>query len=198
MDLINQIKNICIETNNEWFLLHDFPKIGLYDLELEDYLNKNNILKSELINCICPNEDDCKYCDIEIKRNDDINDLKLSKLNNIWDFTKEVYFKSIWIFGEKIKGEIPGFILIKEANIEISNESFTHELVFVCVKPKYRKMGILKNMINKFSVDWKIWLEASSNDIGNIEEIWEKCGFKHHITLSSLYKPNGYIIYKRI
>lgn len=81
-----------------------------------------------------------------------------------------------------IDGEIPGFILIKCYGMCLGNEEFTHELLFACVKYKYRKIGILKNMLSKIPKEWKIWLEANSNDIENVGKIWKKCGFLYHTT----------------
>ena len=72
--------------------------------------------------------------------------------------------------------EIPGFILIKCSN---HFDGFTHELVFACVRPDYRKKGILKNMVNRIPKEWNIWLESDSTDIKNVENIWEKCGFSY-------------------
>jgi hypothetical protein len=33
MEIVKQIKQICLETDNEWFLTHDFTKIALCDLQ---------------------------------------------------------------------------------------------------------------------------------------------------------------------
>ena len=67
---------------------------------------------------------------------------------------------------------------------------FTHELVFACVRNKYRKKGILKYMVNLIPKEWNIWLEANSNDIENVENvenIWKKCGFSYHKTINEKY-----------
>ena len=74
----------------------------------------------------------------------------------------------------------------------MGEEGFTHELVFACVRHKYRKRNILKNMVKNIPNEWNIWLEASSNDIEHVEKIWEKCGFTYHITIHE-----EYIIYKK-
>lgn len=139
MEIVKQIKEICIETDNEWFLTHEFPQIALSDLQSEKY-----------------------------------------------------YTKSKWIISHKIQGKIPGFILIKCEEDNLCGTLFTHELVFACVRPEYRKKGILKNMINNLQKDWNVWLEASSNEIVNVENIWEKCGFRYHGTI------HGHIIYKKL
>uniref|UniRef100_A0A6C0D2J2 N-acetyltransferase domain-containing protein n=1 Tax=viral metagenome TaxID=1070528 RepID=A0A6C0D2J2_9ZZZZ len=141
METVRQIKQICVETNNEWFLSHDFTQIALYDLQVK-------------------------------------HDTKC-------------YKKSIWIIPEKIKDEVPGFILIKTCDLD--SDLGTHELVFACVRPKYRKKGILKNMMNKIPKDWDIWLEASDYETRNIEEIWKKCGFEYFkkIRRDILYRRRG-------
>lgn len=129
-----------------------------------------------------------------MERNEEIDKLNLAKHhNNIYDYDTGCYSKSIWIIPDKIDDEIPGFILIKCCNeLGMGSEGFTHELVFACVKPKYRKKGILKNMVNRIPKEWNIWLEVNSNDIENVENIWEKCGFQYHTTI------NGeHLIYKK-
>jgi hypothetical protein len=204
MELVEQIKQICVETDNKWFLTHQFTKIALYDLELQENLEKENIITSvdsfHESECICLQENIqqkvCIRCTVEIERNDHFDELKLSKSQNcIYDYENEVYTKSKWIIPEKIDDEIPGFILIKCCGdgLEVEDEGFTHELVFACVRYKYRKNGILKNMVRKIPKEWNIWLEANSNDIENVENVWGKCGFSYHTTIH-----DEYLIYKRM
>jgi hypothetical protein len=195
MEIVKQINQICLETDNEWFLMHDFPKIAFCDLQLKEKLEKENIFTFNERECICQTNtgEDCIRCYIEMERHEEINKLKLAKhCNNIYDYDTECYIKSIWIIPDKIEDEIPGFILIKCCNeLGMGSDGFTHELVFACVRPKYRKKGILKNMVNCIPKEWNIWLEANSKDIENIENIWEKCGFQYHTTI------HGHLIYKK-
>ena len=146
--------------------------------------------------CVCNqlNKEECICCEIEIIRQDDLDELKLLKhCNSIYDYENYVYTKSKWILAEKIDGIIPGFMLIKCCSDGFDSEVFTHELVFALVRPIYRKQGILKNMISKIPKEWNIWLEANSTDIENVETIWEKCGFSYHTTI------HGHIqIYKKM
>jgi hypothetical protein len=65
-------------------------------------------------------------------------------------------------------------------------------MYFACVRTKYRRLGILKNMVKSIPKEWNIWLEASSIDIDNIGYVWEKCGFSFH---TSYYNHK---IYKRV
>ena len=195
MNLVEQIKQICLETDNNWFLTHEFTKVALHDLKLKEQYEKENIDFDEEIEkeCVCQEERDCIRCDIELDRLDSLNELKLCKTTNyIYSFEKEEYTKSKWIISEKIDGEIPGFILIKCNGGGFDNEGFTHELVFACVRHKYRKRGILKNMVINIPLDWNIWLEANSNDIENVENIWQKCGFSYH---TLIYEE--FLIYKK-
>ena len=195
MEIVTQIKQICVETDNEWFLMHDFPKIALCDLQLKEKFEKENIFTFNERYCICHTNtgENCIRCYIEMERHEEIDKLNLSKhCDNIYDYDTECYTKSIWIIPDKIEDEIPGFILIKCCGNGIGvSEGFTHELVFACVRCKYRKKGILKNMVNRIPKEWNIWLEANSNDIENVENIWKKCGFLYHKTI------RGHIIYKK-
>jgi len=196
MEFVKQIKQICIETDNEWFLTYDFTKIALCDLQIKERLENRNIFIFNERECICNTntEENCIKCDIELERHEELTKLKLVKhYNNIYDYDTECYTKSIWIIPTKIEDEIPGFILIKCCNGlgGRGNEDFTHELVFACVRPKYRKKGILKNMVNSIPKEWNIWLEANSKEFENVEDIWVKCGFQYHTTI------HGNLIYKK-
>ena len=197
MEIVEQINQICLETNNEWFLNHQFTKIALYDLKLKEELEKDKIISSEFNfderECVCFQGKECIMCLIEMERDNHFDKLQLSKCSNaIYDYKNNIYTKSKWIIAEPINGEIPGFILIKCSGDGLYNEDFTHELVFACVRPRYRKNGILKNMVNKIPKEWNIWLEANSNDIENIKHIWEKCGFIYNTTIHGKYQ-----IYKK-
>jgi hypothetical protein len=194
MEFVKQIKQICVETNNEWFLHHDFTKIALCDLQLKEKLEKENIFTFNEAECICQinTGGNCIRCCIEMERHKEFDKLNLVKhCNNIYDYDTECYNKSIWIIPDKIDEEVPGFILIKCCNGLGDEELITYELVFACVRPNYRKKGILKNMVNRIPKEWNIWLEANSNDIENVENIWEKCGFSYHMTIY------GHLIYKK-
>ena len=167
MENIEQIKQICVETNNKWFLTQLFTQIALYDLKINELFENKNI--SDFT---------------EMERSNDLDKLHLNKgCNYIYDYKKEEYVKGTWIIPEKIDGIMPGFMLLKCCNILIDNKQFTHELVFACVRHKYRKKGILKSMVNGIPKEWVIWLEANSNDIVNVENVWAKCGFVYHTTI---------------
>ena len=180
MNIVEQIKQICEETENEWFLTHGFPQMALFDLELKEiYEKENDYLMFDEKECVCFQNKYCISCEIDIERSDYFNNvLKLPKWYT-YNFKTEENIKSKWIIPEMIDGKIPGFVLIKCDGFE----EFTHELVFAIVKNKYRKQGILKEMLSKIPKEWKIWLEAKSNDIENVENIWEKCGFVYHKTI---------------
>ncbi len=190
MDNLLQIKQICIETDNEWFLTHAFTQIALIDLRL-----KENTVDFDERECICNTNNgyDCISCEIEYDRNEKIEKLNLNTIcYNIYNYDLDIYTKSKWIIHKNLEGEIQGFMLIKYSGICIDDE-FTHELVFACVLPKYRKMGILKQMVALLPKEWNIWLEASSNHIQNVENIWRKCGFIYHTTINEQHK-----IYKKM
>jgi len=53
MEIIKQIKQICLETDNEWFLSHEFTKIAIYDLELKEQLEKQIIFNFDERKCLC-------------------------------------------------------------------------------------------------------------------------------------------------
>ena len=196
MEIVEQIKEICIETDNDWFLEHSFTQIALCDLQLKEKFKKErNLMIFNDCECTCLTEttDECIRCIVEDERNDEIDKLNLNKIwGNIYDYDKDYYTKSKWIIADNIEGKIPGFMLIKCCGDDIEGD-FTHAIEFACVRPKYRKKGILKNMVNKLPKDWNIWLEASSHNIKNIEDIWKKCGFQYHKLIN-----NKHIIYKRI
>ncbi len=205
MDVIKQIKDICRKTGNEWFLTHSFTQIALFDIEFEESLGnrgeETEWLKSfgysslDKLECVChlDNIETCICCDIAIERSNSLDQLKISKQSD-YDFEKHVYSKSKWIIADLIDGEIPGFMLIKYGDQCYENERFTHELVFACVRNKYRNQGILKKMVGCIPKEWNIWLEANSNKIKNVEQLWEKCGFTYLTTIESMGKHK---LYKR-
>ena len=195
MEIVEQIKQICIETDNEWFLTHEFTKVALCDLQLKEKLEKEeNITIFNDCECTCSTEttDECMRCFVEIEREYEIDQLNLTK-HNIYDYDTYCYIKSKWIIPDKIEGKIPGFILLKCTGDDIDGSLFTHGLEFACVRPEYRKKGILKNMMNQIPKEWNIWLEASSKEIENVENIWEKCGFRYHKTINGVH-----LIYKKL
>jgi hypothetical protein len=193
MDIVKQINQICIETDNSWFLTYDFTKIALIDLQLKNKYEKKYIFNFDERECVCNQleYEYCVSCNIELERDNILHKLKINKMSNNYDYEKCVYTKSKWIIPDNINGEIPGFILIK-CNNGGFNE-FTHELVFACVRHKYRNKGILKNMITIIPKKWNIWLEANSKHIENVENIWEKCGFSYHRTINGIH-----LIYKKM
>ena len=194
MEIVEQIKQVCLETDNEWFLTHDFTKIALYDLKLKEEFEKENVFNFDDRLCVCLQDQDCISCDIELDRIYYFdNELNLSNATTpIYDHVKHSYYKSKWIIPEKIDDEIPGFMLIKCTGDGLgTDEGFTHKLEFALVRDKYRKTGILKNMVNSIPKEWNIWLEASDHETENVQDIWEKCGFSYH---KNIY---GHIIYKK-
>lgn len=205
MEIVKEIKEICIDTDNSWFLTHQFTEIALCDLELKETLEKErNIMTFNDCECTCFTETEtgteCIRCYVETERNDEIDKLNLDKgSGNIYDFTTYYFKKSKWIIADKIDGKIPGFMLIKCCGNDMPGD-FTHAIEFACVRPEYRKKGILKNMINQLPKDWNIWLEASSRDIENIEEIWKKCGFQYHRTIDNSHTMFNvkHVIYKKM
>ena len=191
MEIIEQIKQICLETNNTWFLEKSFTQIALYDLKLKEEYEKKNILNFDERECICNqrNKEGCIYCEIEIIRRDDLDELKLLKhCNSIYDYEKCEYTKSKWILAEKIDGIIPGFMLIKCCGDGFDSKVFTHGLVFAYVRNTYRKRGILKNMVSSLPKEWNIWLEASNNETKRIQTVWKKCGFSYYKTINRMHQ----------
>lgn len=201
MEIVEQIKQVCIETDNEWFLKHEFTKVALCDLQLKEKLEKEeNITMFNDCTCTCFTEitDECTRCFVETERKDEIDKLNLTceHSGNIYEYDTYCYTKSKWIIPDNFEGKIPGFILLKCTGNGLDGSLFTHELVFACVIPEYRKQQILKNMINQIPKEWSIWLEASSKEIENVEIIWEKCGFCYHKSIHGGYGIN--LIYKRL
>ena len=197
MEIVKQIKEICVETDNEWFLTHLFTRMALSDLQLKEKLEKErNILTFNECECTCGTDttEECIRCYIELERHYEFDELNLCKSwGNIYDYNTDMYIKSKWIIPDKIEDEIPGFMLIKCCGDDIEGD-FTHALEFACVRPKYRKKGILKNMVNQLPKEWNIYLEASSREIENVENIWEKCGFQYHDTINNFVE---HLIYKK-
>jgi GNAT superfamily N-acetyltransferase len=183
MDKVQQIKDICTETDNTWFLTHTFTQIALYDLTLKKKYEDENIFNFDERECECNLHKGCIYCDIEMERKDYIKKLELPNVIGVYDYDEEKYTKSKWIFADEIDGEIPGFILIQCTGLGCGSDEFTHNITFTCVRKKYRKQGILKKMLSKIPKEWKIWLEASNNEIEDIENIWKKCGFIYYTTI---------------
>jgi hypothetical protein len=193
MEIIEQINQICVETDNTWFPTHEFTKLALHDLKLNEQIVKENIDDYNKECTCCQEEGNCIRCEIDLNRWEELHNLGLQKgFTNIYNYEEEDYIKSKWIIPEKINGEIPGFILIKCCGGCFEDEGITHELVFACVRHKYRKQGILKNMVNNIPKEWNIWLEAQSNDIENVENIWAKFGFSYHSTIRK------HLIYNKI
>lgn len=183
METVEHIKQICKETGNDWFFTHDFTKIAIYDLILKENLLKQESIDIDEIKCTCSTEDSCLYCEIQLERHIDLDTFNLSKSqNNIYDFEKSEYIKTHWIT-HSIDGIIQGFILLECDGNEFENDGFTTELIFACVRPSYRNKGILHSMVNKIPKGMNVWLEADSNEIENIERVWERCGFSFHTKL---------------
>ena len=202
MDIVEQIKEICVETDNEWFLTHDFTKIALSDLQLKEKLEKEeNILTLDGHECTCHTNIDteCIGCIVQLDREEEIKKLNVHNVKGrFYDFDRDMYINSKWIIPDRIEGKIPGFILLKCTGDDVNGSLFTHGLEFACVRPEYRKQGILKNMVYQIPKEWNIWLEANSNEIKNVENIWEKCGFQYHCTISSHGWGEDHKIYKKI
>lgn len=206
MEQVDQIKQIAIETNNQWFLTHDIVKIALVDLKVKtewEGIWKEEGVNADEVTCTCNIEDTkdicCYYCEIETDRHLQIEELKLSKSQNgIYDFKKNEYTKTRWIT-HVIDGKIKGFMLIKCDGSIFQNKEFTHELIFACVSTKYRQMGILTDMLSIIPTEWKVWLEATSNEIPNVETVWEKCGFSYYGRIEggigNMYNPQ--LIYQK-
>ena len=203
MEIVKQIREICIDTNNSGFLTHQFTKIALCDLELKEKLEKEkNIMTFNDCECTCFTEtgSECIRCYVENERSLKIDKLNLHKgSGNIYDYPTYYLKKSKWIIANKIDGKIPGFMLIKCCGSDIPGD-FTHAILYACVRPEYRRKGIFRNMINELPNHWNIWLEASSRDIENIEDIWRKCGFQHHRTIDSSHTLSTakHVIYKNL
>lgn len=191
MEEVEQIKKITLETGNFWFSTHNITKIAYEDLIINAELKEEGIDAEEADVCTCDTKDDCNYCDIEVHRHVRLDELNLYKSQNgIYNFEISEYTKTHWIT-HIIDGNIQGFILLKCYGGKFQQEGFTTELVFACVRPSYRKKGILQDMINRIPNGWNIWLEASSLEIKNIERVWERCGFSFHT------QKDGCLIYKK-
>ena len=146
---------MCDDSDNNWFLTHNFTKLSLHDLQRENDINYENVRDSEIFEIL-----------------DDY------KLGGIYNFDTEEYVKSKWILADEINGEIPGFILIKcDGGMGEEFQSFTHEIYFAFVRKQYRQRGVLKTMISKIPKEWKIWLESCPGETDNIDQIWNQCGF---------------------
>ena len=180
-DTVQQIVDICNNTDNQWFLTHDPTKIAIYDLIVHyDLLNRN--IDPESIHCSCSSSEniECLKCNLNINRFEHLNNLKISKFSNYYDHLTLDFISFKWILHQPIDGVIPGFMLISCSGAEFQEEGFTHSLQFACVKRPYRKQGILKNMVSLIPTHWSLWLEAHSNEIQDVgENVWEKCGFTH-------------------
>ena len=176
MEVVEQIKQICEESGNKWFLTHNFPQIALHDLKRQG------------------------DSDYEYMRNSEIAELVENYKIDIYDFDNEEYVTSKWIFSKDVEGNLQGFILIKcyGGDGYFEKDGFTHELYFALVREKYRKKGVLKEMINNIPKQWNIWLEAQSNEIDNVENIWEKCGFKIYKIINPDSEHNKHLIYQRL
>ena len=185
MEQVEQIKKIAIESGNNWFIQHDITQIALIDFKVKaewEGIWKDEGVNADEVTCSCNTntKDICYYCEIETDRHLQIEELKLSKSRNgIYDFEKDEYTKTRWIT-HVIDGKIQGFMLIKCCGGIFKHKEFTHELYFACVNPKYRQIGILQDMVNKIPKGWNIWLEANSNEIQNVETIWQKCNFSYY------------------
>jgi len=180
------VEEICHETGNDWFLTHTFTHLSLGDLKLQNFFKQRDYSNFFHVGeCICSTGtcDDCWRCELEIWRMELFADMKLDN-TDFWsccyDFDTDRWTRSKWIFADKIDGKIPGFMLIKCTGGRFEDEKFTHELNFACVRPEFRRRGILRNMVSQLPKEWSIWLEAGSFDIPRVEKIWKKCGFSFH------------------
>ena len=103
MEIIQQIKQICKETDNEWFLTHQFTKIGLYDLQLKENLERENIFTFNDQECTCHTNsgEECIRCSIEMTRSDEFDKLDINKNFSIYDYNTYYYTRSHWIIPKK-------------------------------------------------------------------------------------------------
>lgn len=192
----DQIKDLCVESGNTWFLNHSFAQIALHDFNLlKKYHDEDLFDTDEFIDVKheCFGMLECTPCMVSLRRDDDLENsgIFLNKTQN-YDYDIDIYYRSKWIIADMINGEIPGFILLR-CGTNFEDDVFTHELYFAFVKSEYRKRGILKQMLNEIPKEWKVWLEANSTETENIGSIWGKCGFKYYKTIN-----NQFEIYERI
>jgi predicted acetyltransferase len=188
MDKINQIKDICNNSYNKWFLTHISTKLAFIDILLIEKYGEDTFNERK---CTCFADDVCIFCNIEMERTQCMQFNPQDVYTDIFDYNKECYKKTKFITYRE-KNKIIGFMLLIEGGMSDIGEN-TYGLNFAYVIKSYRGNGVLKKMIGQIPEEWNIWLETNSTEIENISYVWEKCGFKFHKIIN-----NKHIIYKKI
>ena len=104
METIQQIKEICYETNNNWFLTHSFPRVALFDLQLEEKLKKErNINIFNDYECICRTDSTqkCIRREIELERIEGIEELEKIQKRYTYNYETEYYIKVNGLYQRK-------------------------------------------------------------------------------------------------
>lgn len=187
METIKQIKDICNNLYNKWFLTHNSTKLAFIDILLIEKYGEDTFNERK---CTCLADDDCIFCDIEMEREELMQFNHQDIYIDIFDYNEACYKKTKFITYRE-KNKIIGFMLLIEGGMSDIGEN-TYGLNFAYVIKSYRRNGVLKKMISQIPKEWNIWLEANSTEIENISYVWEKCGFQFHKIIN-----NKHIIYKK-
>ena len=131
METANEIRQICEDNGDTWFLSHCYSQIALTFLESDG-------------------EWDLSKTDPE-KMKDSIN---YRYYANCFSDNEML---PMWIIPEKINGKIPGFMLL----IPYEGDEFDYVIDFVCVREEFRKRGVLKSMLNEIPSNSRITLESA-------------------------------------
>ena len=131
METANEIRQICEDNDETWFLSHCYPQIALTFLESDD-------------------EWDLSKADPE----------KMKDSNNYRYYAtcfSDNEMLPMWIIPEKNNGKIPGFMLLSP----YEGDEFDYEIYFTYVREEFRNRGVLRDMLRKIPKESRITLESA-------------------------------------
>ena len=148
METANEIRQICEDNHEKWFLSHCYPNIALSFLE-------------------CDGEWDQSKADPEKLKGGKSHSHRYNYYVACFSENEEL---PTWIIPKKIDGKIPGFMLLRPCD----DEEFDYEIYFAYVRKEFRNRGVLRSMLSEIPSNSRITLESSGS---NTDEVWQKCGF---------------------
>jgi hypothetical protein len=133
METANEIRKICIDNDEEWFLTHSSTRISLVYLECDGEWERAQLDTERMASSIYYRYYEACFSEGEML--------------------------PMWIIPEKINGKIPGFMLL----MPHGDKENCYHIEFTCVGKEFRKRGVLKSMLSKIPKILKLNLESCNH-----------------------------------
>jgi hypothetical protein len=131
METANEIRQICNENGEDWFLTHSYNQLALTFMECDGKWDQSKA------------------------------DPEKMKSNSTYKYYVACFSDDeilpTWIIPKKIDGKIPGFMLL----IPYEGDEFDYVIDFVCVRKEFRNRGVLRSMMNEIPSNSRITLESA-------------------------------------